>query len=562
MKKLLNSILAFALIAGFLTLQSCSEDETPKQTSNEITSLSVSGGTSVSSGNRYIVEVPAGTDLTNIMVNLEVSEGATVTPESGQAVDFSTGWVTYEVTSESGSTQAFEVYVTNDGTVTYNSGTYTDADFFGAFDYYLVATEDYLFDGLVYIEEGSSINIPAGTMVKFVGSPTTGDNTSSLIIAAGAQIFAEGTATDPIIFTAQNDDDSGTTYLATDNAQWGGLIILGNAPASKGGVTQGIAIEGISSEETRGQYGGNNPDDNSGILKYVSIRYTGIGLAVGDEIQGLTLGGVGAGTTIDYIDIFSTADDGIEIFGGTVNIKHISVAFSTDDDFDFDLGWRGNAQFLFSLFRSDADGFDHAGEWDGASPDGADLFAAPNVYNYTAVGPGQDAPQGGKAILMRDAFGGKLVNSVFVDFPSYAIEIEDRTDTDVDSYGRLTTEVQGYRTEVLNNTWSQFGNYDGTVESVVLASEDDGALITDVVAELADNNNTITNDLAITSLNRGTVSADDVVLDPRPATNDTNVITNVPNGIEAVNYRGAFSAGEPTWLSGWSTLSKFGYVTE
>ena len=79
----------------------------------------------------------------------------------------------------------------------------------------------------------------------------------------------------------------------------------------------------------------------------------------------MTLGGVGSGTTIDYVDIFSSADDGIEIFGGTVDIRHISVAFSTDDDFDFDLGYRGTGQYLFSLMRTDDEGYDHAGEWDG-----------------------------------------------------------------------------------------------------------------------------------------------------------------------------------------------------
>ncbi|NMM47127.1 DUF5018 domain-containing protein [Marinigracilibium pacificum] len=560
MKKLINSILAFALIAGFLTLQSCDDDET-QSSAKDITSFVFAGlNPQVDgqiSGTSITASVFPGTDVTALVPTIAVSSGASVDPASGVAQDF-TSPVTYTVKAEDGSTKSYTVTVSEASEVTYMGGTYTDDDFIAGITYNLVAGEDYLFDGLVFIEAGATLNVPAGTTVKFKNAPTTGDNTSSLIIARDAMIMAEGTSSNPIVFTAELDDDNEGVLTPSDNAQWGGLIMLGNAPAYKDGITDGIAIEGIDSEEVRGQYGGNDANDNSGVLKYVSIRYTGIGLAAGDEIQGLTLGGVGAGTVIDYIDIFSTADDGIEIFGGTVNIKHIAVAFSTDDDFDFDLGWRGNAQFLFTLMRNDVEGYDHAGEWDGADPDDAPLFSAPNVFNYTAIGPGQNATGRQRAFLMRENFAGKLGNSVIVDFPGYAMEIQNLTGTNQDSYGKITTPVDGYQLEILNNTWSAIKKYDGsTVASVVEPSDD--TEISDVVAELTDNNNKISSS-PIVSITRGS-GVSDVTVDPRPTSNDDEVAT-VPSGMEQVNYRGAFAAGEATWLAGWSALSKFGYVTE
>jgi hypothetical protein len=346
-----------------------------------------------------------------------------------------------------------------------------------------------------------------------------------------------------------------------ENQQWAGLILLGRAPAEKGGASE-IQIEGIDSGEPRGIYGGTDPADDSGVLTYVSIRYTGFALngVAGDEIQGLTLGGIGSGTTLDYIDIFSSADDGIEIFGGTVNISHISVAFSTDDDFDFDLGWRGHGQFLFALMGDQTIGFDHSGEWDGADPDDADLFSAPNIYNATFIGPGTGASGRDKAILMRENFAGKLGNSILEDFPGKGIEVQDlgdgSGDLPNDSYERLTTPVGDYQIEITNNTWANFA--DATdLSSLVKASSGDGGYAgqtADVEAELADN----ANKYSATGVLGGISRTPNGGLDPRPLTEDTEVAT-VPEGLQQVDYRGAFSSSE-NWLEGWSTLSKLGYM--
>lgn len=461
--------------------------------------------------------------------------------------------------------------------------TITDNDL-GTAVYDWVNTRAYLVDGLVFLESGGRLNIQEGTIIKFVQTPTdAGDNTSALFITAGAQIFAEGTATDPIIFTAENDDFEEGVLLPTDNEQWGGLIILGNAPAERGGATSGIQIEGIDSGEPRGAYGGNNAADNSGILRYVSIRYSGVGFEPGNELQGLTLGGVGNGTTIEFIDVFSSADDGVEIFGGTVNIKYVSVAFSTDDDFDFDLGWRGNGQFLFSLMLpgTSSDAYDHSGEWDGASPDDATLFSAPNISNWTAIGPGQAVPAGGRdrALLLRENFAGKVMNSIFEDYPGQAITVEDLKSESVpqsgtfdvddtnDSYANIGTPKGSFQLEILSNTWAQFAGYDagqGVSSMVKPHSErnDAGDLlysgeIADVVAELTNNNNKVETSAVL----RGISRTADGGLDPRPSSADSDVTDPTTHGMEAVMYRGAFDPSKADiWLSGWSTLAKFGYL--
>ena len=415
--------------------------------------------------------------------------------------------------------------------------------------YNWTADNVYLLDGLVFLEEGGILNIEAGTVIRFKALPTN-DNASSLIITRGAQIFADGSADDPIIFTAEADDLSGTTLTPEDNGQWGGLLILGRATSEKGGARE-IQIEGIDSSEPRGLYGGDQDDDNSGSLTYVSIRYTGIGFQPGDELQGLTLGGVGNGTTISHIDIFSSADDGIEIFGGTVDIRYISVAFSTDDDFDFDLGYRGTGQYLFSIMRTDEEGYDHSGEWDGASPDDG-FNSMPDIYNATFIGPGTAATGRDKALLLRENYAGTLGNSIIVDFPDKTIEVQDLGAGVADSYDKLDSELF-----IKNNTWSNFNGNTDWATAIKISDGAEDATGQTLQAHLATYNNKLVAEQVINGVSR----TQDGGLDPRPVTADTEVDTDLPDGIEAVDYRGAFDPDESgTWLDGWSTLSKFGYL--
>lgn len=201
--------------------------------------------------------------------------------------------------------------------------------------------------GRVKVTQGATLTIEAGTIVK--GRTGTGSNATALLVARGSKLMAEGTAAAPIIFTAFADNltpadiiagNFGSPNLASDlNGQWGGVIILGKAPISASAAE--VQIEGIPTSDADGLYGGTVADDNSGVLKYVSIRHGGSLIGSGNEINGLTLGGVGSGTVIDNIEVVANQDDGIEFFGGTVSVTNALIWNSFDDALDTDQAWNG-----------------------------------------------------------------------------------------------------------------------------------------------------------------------------------------------------------------------------
>lgn len=200
----------------------------------------------------------------------------------------------------------------------------------------------YVLKSRIAVVDGVTLTIEPGVIVK--GDVGTGANATALIIAQGGKIMAEGTAVSPIIFTSTADNimpgEITSPNLSSDlNGLWGGLIVLGKAPISADAAS--VQIEGIPASDPNGLYGGTIADDNSGIIKYVSIRHGGANIGEGNEINGLTLGGVGSGTTIEYVEIVSNQDDGIEFFGGTVNVSHALVYNVGDDAIDTDQGWSG-----------------------------------------------------------------------------------------------------------------------------------------------------------------------------------------------------------------------------
>lgn len=232
------------------------------------------------------------------------------------------------------------------------------------------ADKIYELKGKVIVKSGYTLTIEAGTIIK--GQEGTDVNATALIVERGAKINANGTASKPIIFTSILDNIAigqlaGTNLTETDAGKWGGLIILGNAPISAAnGDTQG-QIEGIPVTETYGTFGGSNTSDNSGVLNYVSIRHGGALIGSGNEINGLTLGGVGSGTTVTNIEIVGNLDDGIEIFGGTVNVTNILVYSQQDDAIDVDMNYAGTIDNFYTY--NDATLSDKGLEIDG--PEGA-----------------------------------------------------------------------------------------------------------------------------------------------------------------------------------------------
>src|SRR5690606_31476683 len=201
----------------------------------------------------------------------------------------------------------------------------------------------YVMEGKVVVGDGATLTIEAGTIIKGAeGQETTA---SALVVDQGGKLMAEGTAEKPIIFTSVLDgieqgQTTGTLDI-TSTGLWGGVIVLGKAPISVNGDLETDQIEGIPADESYGQYGGTDPADNSGVIKYISIRHGGITIGQDNEINGLTLGGVGNGTVIENVEVIANQDDGIEWFGGTVNVTNALVWAQGDDGFDADQSWSG-----------------------------------------------------------------------------------------------------------------------------------------------------------------------------------------------------------------------------
>jgi hypothetical protein len=239
--------------------------------------------------------------------------------------------------------------------------------------------KSYLISGFVFVNDGQTLTIEPGTVVR--AKTGQGSLASALIVARGGHIIAEGTSSDPIIFTVEDDDLEGSVPLEA-RGLWGGLIILGHAPVNTDSGED--MIEGIPLNEPRGVYGGIDEDDNSGILRFVSIRHGGTNIGEGNEINGLTLGGVGRQTVINHVEVIANEDDGVEFFGGTVNCKNIVVSYSSDDAFDIDQGYRGKCQFLLGINHSYSDkGIECSG---GLQPLQLLPDAFPTLYNVTLIG--------------------------------------------------------------------------------------------------------------------------------------------------------------------------------
>jgi len=238
----------------------------------------------------------------------------------------------------------------------------------------------YLMDGFIRVQDGATLTIEPGTVIYGkIGSKAT------LIIKQGGKLIADGTASKPIVFTSENTKPGSTTPPASGD--WGGIIILGKAKINP---TAGTAqIEGTG--EATDIYGGTNDDDNSGILRYVRVEFPGIAYAKDNEINGVTFGGVGRGTIVDYVQVAYSGDDSFEWFGGTVNAKHLIAFAGVDDDFDTDYGYTGKLQFLLGVRHPNI--ADQAGQSNGFESDNDAAGStntprtSPTYYNVTLVGP-------------------------------------------------------------------------------------------------------------------------------------------------------------------------------
>jgi hypothetical protein len=244
------------------------------------------------------------------------------------------------------------------------------------------AGNTYLLQGLVYIDSLVTLTIEPGVIIR-------GDNNtanSSLIVRRGAKLMAEGTPCAPIVFTSSKAAGSRAV------GDWGGVIMLGRAINNQG---QNVLIEGLSAANSANYHGGTDNSDNSGVLKYVRIEYGGFVFSSNNEINGLTMGSVGSGTTIDYVQVSFTNDDAFEWFGGSVSARHLVAYRNLDDDFDTDFGWSGTVQYALAVRDpniadnpavSTSEGFESDND-----PAGTNQAIQPKTngsfYNVTHIGP-------------------------------------------------------------------------------------------------------------------------------------------------------------------------------
>lgn len=273
----------------------------------------------------------------------------------------------------------------------------------------------WILKGYVYVTEGATVTFEAGCIVQ---SDVT--EKGALIIERGAKIIAQGTAANPIVFT------SGKPAGSRAPGDWGGIILLGKAPTNRP-LDPAPTIEGGVGR----QYGGTDPLDESGILRYVRIEFAGIAAEPGSEINGLTMGGVGSGTIIENVQVSYGNDDAYEFFGGTVNAKNLVAYATADDDFDFDFGYTGKIQFAVSCRKPDFVDAGDAGNGIECDNDASGTLATPRtrpqLSNFTILGPNDatgTAANHNYALRWRRATQFVLRNSVMLGHPDAGFSME------------------------------------------------------------------------------------------------------------------------------------------
>jgi hypothetical protein len=519
----------------------------------------------------------------------------------------------------------------------------------------LLNTNQYILTGLTYVTSGATLTIEPGTIVR--GKPSSGGgiyDPGTLVITRNGQILAEGTATQPIIFTtAAVDEDAngvpdagittdykefdGGTMTAADfldadpvnnplpphqnflvsghedpetngdvqyRGLWGGIVILGNAPTNVGSLSGSslVAKSGLPATDDAGRtvgygcnrvegfplsdekltiYGGNKPNDDSGILSYISIRHGGTKIAAANEINGLTMGGVGYGTTIDHIEVYCNDDDGYEWFGGTVFTSHLLSLFNNDDSFDIDEGFTGIGQFWCSIGLDDGRNSNRAAEHDGVTT-GINVNGMPEtyvtVYNATYIGTGTTLALAGQddgdqaCFQVRDQFGGAYYNSIFSDFSYEAFDIE------TDGYPRLQAGDVVFKSCM----WYRMAYNRGTPGSFKSVGTDwigDKATTAGYQTALQDifnntnsgtgcpsgtftNNTTTVDAYAIRRIQGKFNRRTGFNLKPAGTGATSNLVSYSSTFVSPVGYKGAFAPSGSAWTAGWSVASLNSYILD
>jgi hypothetical protein len=402
----------------------------------------------------------------------------------------------------------------------------------------------YILSGFVYVTDGVTLTVEPGVVVR-------GDKASkgTLIVERGAKINATGTADKPIVFTSNQAPGR------RNPGDWGGLIILGKAPNNAGEQT----IEG----GVRSKHGGNDPRDNSGVLKYVRVEFAGIEYSTDNEINGITFGSAGDATVVDYVQVSYSGDDSFEWFGGTVNAKHLIAYHGWDDDFDTDNGFSGKIQFALSVRnpqigdKSASNSFESDNNSSGsdASPVTGAVFANVSLFGPVTATTGFVDQAGVKgsnvnarfqaALHLRRNTSLSIFNSLAAAWP-IGIIIEGTASQALANNGGLSVENTVFAGHIRNFQDKQYWS-----ENTVLDPEAGDVTQTNIMR--AGGGNRTFASLTDVKLTGSYFPASDSPL----ATGAVWTNAKVASGFEKVVYCGAFAPSEnanSNWTSGWSNF--------
>ncbi len=484
-----------------------------------------------------------------------------------------------------------------------------------------------ILENIVAIKNGTLV-IPANSVVRGQPRNTAASqfNPGTLLITRSAKLIAQGNSAEPIIFTTSATSSTGGRASGANPTFWdatprtapqsplvaglnGGVVILGNASTNvdrdgtgavelftdgfKTATTDDLSsVEGIPTTASvylsgDDRFGGFNDNDNSGVLTYASIRHGGANLSANNELNGLTLGGVGNGTTINNIEIWGNTDDGVEIFGGTVNLSNVAIIAPQDDGLDLDVGYRGTVQNLLVVAQNLTD---KLGEWDGSyENEGVNGFDAVTggpatatrtpysmftIVNATFVG-NKGAGNFSHGLHIRDQAGVRLVNSIIVNAGrAFNTETLAVTAGSIEVDNRATGTTSTVNQFVKGRSYFKGVTFQGefsTVQDWVIAGSADSTIEGLLAAEA--NQNIFAGNVSFANVPTGGTLPANLRFDPRPVDDDgivpdaSPVYEDAAVGAAAnyvvLPYRGAFN---PTavnlWTADWSACDTYGLLVK
>lgn len=390
------------------------------------------------------------------------------------------------------------------------------------------ANKRYVLSGFVGVADGATLTIEPGTFIY------GGTSDATLFILRGAKINASGTVRRPIVFTSPQKVGSRA------QRDWGGLVLLGRAPINEPGG-QGL-LEGLT--QAQYSFGGSDPADSSGVLRYVRLEFGGFLIQTNQEINGLTMAGVGNGTTVEFIEILHNKDDAFEWFGGTVNARYLLSVATADDTLDWDLGYVGNIQFVAAIKRgvNDENDGNVIIEADG-HPTNFTLSPESNplIYNVTGIGTGQ-TNVGAYGNVLRRGTAGRIHNLIVTHSRQAPATIRDDA-----------TFTNASQSELVFDNSILFGSF----ADAALANPSDRAEQTRTFFfTTMTNNRNVDPLLAIGAPSAIKTLMPDLTPLPDSPALDANFVANPPdNGFfQPVDFIGA--VGPTNWvLSGWANFS-------